>query len=120
AGDDLALLCAAAERLFQRAALFVFAAAAQPAGDEPKDFAVIEWLGDDGERAALHRRDGGVERGIGRYHCDDDFGIELEEFFERAQAADAGHRNVEQDQIEGALLKLVESLFAVARKLDFV
>ncbi len=83
-----------------------------PAADSERDLLVLEWFPDATERAVFPGGDGGVEGGVGRYHHDNRVGIHLQKLFERAQTADAGHGNVEQDHVVSAAAIRLESFFA--------
>src|SRR6185436_7362276 len=120
ASDDLARHGAAFESLSQRAPLFVFPAAANPGGNELENFAVVEWLAYAGERASLHGGDGGIKRSVCGDHHDHRFAIEFEYFFECSQAAHSGHRHIEQDQINGPLLNLVETFLTASREFNLI
>jgi hypothetical protein len=65
-------------------------------------------------------RDGGVEGRVGGNHDHHCFGIELEKFFQRAQTADSGHRDVEQHRIVGPLRVSIEPLFTGLGQIDAI
>ena len=51
------------------------------------------------EGAVLPGGNGGVKRRVSRNHDDDGVGVHLQKLFQRSQAPDARHGNVEQDNI---------------------
>ena len=120
ATDDGAALDAAAHRAPEVLALLLLAAALDAGGDRRKDLLVLEGLADAVERAALPRADGGVEGGVGGDDDDDGLGVGLQNLFERAQAAHARHRNVEEHHVVGAPAVTLQPLLAGLRQIDAV
>ena len=91
-----------------------------PAATVVDDLLVLEGLADAAEGAALPRADGRVEGGVGGDDDDDGLGVGLQNLFERAQAAHAGHRDVEEHHVVGAPAVSLQALFAGLRQIDAI
>ena len=76
---------------------------------------VLKWLADTAESAFFPRGNRRIEGGVGSNHDDDRVAVKLQKLFERAQAANAGHRNVEQHDVVGPLRVCVKAIFARLR-----
>ena len=72
------------------------------------------------ERALFPGGNGGVKRRIGGDHDNHRLRIHLQKFFERAQAADARHGNVEQHGVVGAAAVSFQALFAGLGQIDTI
>jgi hypothetical protein len=118
ATDDRAALDAPDHRTAERLPLLLLAPTLDAGGDRRRHLLVLKGLADAVERAALPRADRRVVGRVGRNHDDDGFGVALQEFFERAQAPHARHRNVEQHDIVSPPPVGFEALFAGARQIN--
>src|SRR5436190_11159404 len=120
AADDGAAIDLPAHRLAERAPLFFFATAFDTGCYGGADVFVLKRLTNTTESAFLPRGDGGVERCVSGNHHHYSFRIQLEKFLQRAQAADARHRHVQQYSVIGTLGVSVQSFFTSLGEIDSI
>ena len=92
----------------------------QRLGDDLPDFVLVERLGDEVERAALERLDGGVDRAVGRDDDHGQIGVFVEGALEERHPVDLRHLEVGDDEVDVVLPHQVEALLAVFRGQDVV
>src|SRR5262245_15354835 len=71
-------------------------------------------------RATLHRLNGGLHRAVGRHDHDLSIGALLANLAQQREPVDAGHADVEEDEIEGLRLRLEEGRRAILHADDLV
>ena len=88
------------ERGAQLAVLVLQAALVEPVAQDVEDLLVLEGLGDVVEGALLHRRDGGLHRGVGRDHQHDQVRVDLLQLLEDLEAAHLRQHHVHDGGVE--------------------
>ena len=79
--------------------------------DDDQHLVVLERLGDVVERAALHRRDRGLDRRKGRDHQDRQVVVELLQLVEQREPVHAGHHDVDYGGVERERARQLEAFF---------
>ena len=83
--------------------------------DDLAHLVLVEWLGDEVERAALEGLDGGVDRPVRGDEDDGQLRLDLERPLEERHAVDLRHLEVGDDEIDVVLAEQVQPLLAVLR-----
>ena len=81
--------------------------------DDLADLVLVEGLGDEVERAALERLDGGVDGAVRGDEHDRQLGLDLERALEQRHPVDLRHLQVGDDEIDVVLAQQVQTLLAV-------
>ena len=117
AADDVReLVIPLLDVLAERPVLVDEAAPLHRVAHDDQHFVVLERLGDVVERAALHRRDGALDR---RVRGDDDDGevlVDALQLVERRDAVEAGHHDVDDGRVERQRARQLEALGARRRE----
>src|SRR5258705_508974 len=101
-------------------AFFFFASALDARSDRGGDLLILKWFSNATKRTSLPGGDGGIKGGVGSYHHNRCLWIHLEEFFQRSQAADTWHRDIEQHDIKSAATVSFQSLFSGLGEIDAI
>ena len=75
-------------------------------------FVVLERFGDVVKSAALHRRNGVLDRGVSRHHDDSQLVVQLLERVERRKTIDAGHHHIDNGSVEGDIPSQLDAFLA--------
>ena len=92
----------------------------QRLGDDLAHLVLVEGLGDEVERAALERLDGGVDRAVRGDEDDGKLGLDLERALEERHAVDLRHLEIGDDEVDVVLAEEMQTLLAVLGGQDVV